>query len=298
MAALNETPVAETRETVARESHPIEPQPAANTEAVAHAETVVVDESSNEPQVAPTEPNDNSPAKPAGSRPTRPPTIQSSSGNAAPVQPEPANPVTAVEPASEIGVQKDVSGRRSEAPIERAPKVAALTEAEALLAAGTTNSDASHTGSVTSVVSSHTDVSAASSPTHVTQQVLQALAAYEAELPQNGSRSFEMLLDPPELGRLLIQMSRTSKGLDVRISAENENVRSILETAGTEMQQNLQLTGFDLGQFSGSNSGGGFANGEEWVAAPPLQSFTSAAPSPARPNTTHTTGNSAVNVVV
>ncbi|QDT56214.1 Flagellar hook-length control protein FliK [Caulifigura coniformis] len=141
------------------------------------------------------------------------------------------------------------------------------------------------------------DAAASAAPVNVTQQVMQALAAYEADLPQNGARSFEMLLDPPELGRLLVQMSRTSKGVDVRISAENESVRSMLETSGAELQQSLQLSGFDLGQFSGSNSGGAFAGGEEWVSAPTLQSFATGA-GVVRTTPKSVTANSAINVVV
>jgi hypothetical protein len=62
------------------------------------------------------------------------------------------------------------------------------------------------------------------------------------------------------------------------------------------LQQNLQLSGFDLGQFSGSSTGGSFAGGEEWVAAPTLQSFASGS-SPVRP-TPAAAGQSAVNVIV
>jgi flagellar hook-length control protein FliK len=292
-----EQPVAAVNEPAESEVPKADVQPAATPETAAQDFTPV--EEPYENPVAPrAELEDSSSVKSASPRKssTSPRPVASPAPISA--EPEVVNALTAMENSAGVGVRKDDLREWAAAPVEAADKPAPVVmDSEAILSAGTT-SEATTALAASNVANTHTDGAAASTPSHVSQQVLQALAAYEAELPQNGSRSFEMLLDPPELGRLLIQMSRTSKGVDVRISAENVNVRSILETAGTELQQNLQLSGFDLGQFSGSNSGSGFANGEEWVAAPTLQSSASAAPSPARSNTIHTTGNSAVNVVV
>lgn len=142
-----------------------------------------------------------------------------------------------------------------------------------------------------------TDNATASTPSHVSQQVAQALAAYEAELPSSGSKSFQLLLDPPELGRLLIQMSRSSKGVSVRIAAENETVQAMLETTGAELQQTLQLSNFDLGGFGGSPSNSSGESANEFVFAPTLQSFASGSRSTAV-SPAATSSNSAVNVVV
>jgi len=268
---------------------------------VADEASAAIEQPHEQPQAQRTERREgSSPKSSASSRPTSAPSPRSDvTADSVTLQPETPNAVTAVEPSPEAGVHKDVVRQRGEAPVERLPDAAAAPiDAEALVATGAATSDSSNSSAATSVVTGQADAAVVSTPAHVSQQVLQALAAYEAELPQGGARSFELLLDPPELGRLLVQMSRTSKGVDVRISAENESVRSILETSGTELQQSLQLSGFDLGQFSGSGSGGEFAHGEEWVSAPTLQSFAAqgqtATPAAAPPPS----GNSAVNVMV
>ncbi|OAI52114.1 hypothetical protein AYO47_01205 [Planctomyces sp. SCGC AG-212-M04] len=291
-----EQPVAKANEPVVAETPKPEMQPVAPE--VAPQNTTAVDEPYENPPEPRADLEESSSEKPLS-------TPKSSSSAARPVvssapkaiEPEATSSLPPVEATADVGVKKDVPRERSEAPVATAEKPAPVA-VETVAADSTvgTVSAASTATSTSSVASSHTNGAAASTPAHVSQQVLQALQAYEAELPQNGSRSFEMLLDPPELGRLLVQMSRTSKGVDVRISAENESVRSILETTGAEMQQSLQLSGFDLGQFSGSNSGGTSGNGDEWISAPTLQSFAGGSVQ-SRSNTTQP-GASAVNVMV
>jgi flagellar hook-length control protein FliK len=275
------------------ESHPVAPETAPKN-------TAVVEEPYENPPEAKGDVDEGSSVKPATPLKSSSATSRTVS-NAAPksTQPESTSSLPKVEAAVDVGVKKDVPRERNAAPIAAAAeKPAAAPEMEVVDSTVNTANAASAANSASSVATSHPSTAAASAPAHVSQQVLQALAAYEADLPQNGSRSFEMLLDPPELGRLLVQMSRTSKGVDVRISAENDSVRSILETSGAEMQQSLQLSGFDLGQFSGSNSGGTFGNGEEWISAPSLASFGGSGPVPSGSSTSQRPGASAVNVMV
>ncbi|MBX3444725.1 MAG: flagellar hook-length control protein FliK [Planctomyces sp.] len=85
-------------------------------------------------------------------------------------------------------------------------------------------------------------------PSRISRQVSSALLARETELAPQGREGFELVLDPPELGRLFISLSRTGGGLEVRIAAENDHVRAILENSGAELQQSLQMSGFSLGQ--------------------------------------------------
>ncbi len=164
-----------------------------------------------------------------------------------------------------------------------------------MISGGTTAANSTSAATATVNAATHEPVPVAT-PTHISQQIQQALASYEAEVQSGTTRSFELVLDPPELGRLMVQMSRNSKGMDVRISAENETVRGILEAHGADLQQSLQLAGFDLGQFSGS-AGGDHAGGlQEWIAAPTLKSFatgTQPVTSPSRP-----ANRTAVDVVV
>jgi len=297
--ASAEPPVAENNDSAVSEAPQTDAQPVETPE-IATQNFTAVDEPYEDPVDPRADLEESTSIKAAAPRKTASDTSRPVAGPAAtPVEPEVVTAVTAIEGTAEVGVQKDVIREQAPAPVEAVDKPAAvIMDSEAILSTGAATGETSAAHAASSVANSHTDGAAASTPSHVSQQVLQALAAYEAELPQGGSRSFEMLLDPPELGRLLVQMSRTSKGVDVRISAENETVRSILETTGAEMQQSLQLSGFDLGQFSGSSSGGAFANGEEWVAAPTLQSFAARGTVQNRSNTTHTTGTAAVNVIV
>jgi len=84
---------------------------------------------------------------------------------------------------------------------------------------------------------------------HVSRQVVQAILTHETDVTTLGQRSFEMMLDPPELGRLMIQMSRGAKGLEVKISAEDDAVGAILKASGADLQQSLQLSSLSLGEF-------------------------------------------------
>jgi flagellar hook-length control protein FliK len=94
-----------------------------------------------------------------------------------------------------------------------------------------------------------------SAPTaaHISAQVAQVLMGRDADIQAGQSKSFEMMLDPPELGRLFIQMSRGNRGLEVRISAEDDRVGALLQSSASDLQQSLQLSNLSLGQF-GTNS--------------------------------------------
>ncbi len=208
-------------------------------------------------------------------------------------------PIEAVEPVGENVAEMDVlqlSQPRS--PVDDEGNATAPQPVDQPEIAGEGAADVVAAGSATSASAVSGQSPSAATPTRVSQQVLQALATYEAELPANGARSFELLLDPPELGRLLLQMSRTANGVEVRIAAENEAVRAILESTGQDLQQSLQLSGFDLGQFSGSSSNSAFGGGEEFVFAPARTAFVAGdgqslpQPTPASAETR------AVNVVV
>ena len=240
--------------------------------------------------------------KPAASRSAAPPKSEPASG---PVDPEVVTsaPVERAAAAGTTGVAptaKPNAVTRKPAAKEAAGEEKAATAVNDVMTTGATaetSANSPFAKAMSAATAGPHDSSSASTPVHVSQQVMQALAAYEAELPADGMRSFEMILDPPELGRLIVQMSKSSKGVDVRIAAENETVRSILETTGQELQQGLQLSGFDLGQFSGSSSGT-FSNGEEFVFAPTLQSFTGSAPAATATARTAAASKSAVDVVV
>jgi flagellar hook-length control protein FliK len=132
----------------------------------------------------------------------------------------------------------------------------------------------------------------------VSNQVIQALLAGERELPQSGQRSFEMLLDPPELGRLFIQMTRGAKGLEVRISAEDDRVGGILQSSAADLQQALQLSNLELGQFgthSGNQSMDAF---REHIEAGPSAAPDSTARASPRTPPIPISSRSAINVIV
>jgi flagellar hook-length control protein FliK len=97
-----------------------------------------------------------------------------------------------------------------------------------------------------------TAASSAPAATPVVHQITHAIIAEQAHVTMEREHSFQMLLEPPELGRLFIQMSRGSRGLEVKISAEDEGVRSILQTSAGDLQQSLQLSNLSTGQFGAS----------------------------------------------
>jgi flagellar hook-length control protein FliK len=283
-------PVAATPAVVPADSATMTPQP----------EPVMADLPVDQPNEAPLD------SRLEGSTAGRKPESSASAASGESVEPIPVPEAAPMQGASEGSAferqtadtaPQAIERLRSEDRVKgRVEATASRLHAEVIDAAASTAVAPSSAGSAMNAGGISTETPAPASPVHVTQQIQQALAAYEAELPPNGTRTFEMLLDPPELGRLIVQMSRGSKGVDIRIAAENETVRSILETHAADLQQNLQLTGFDLGQFSGSSSNGSLENGHEWILAPSLSAFTNA---PATVGAvTHPTNRSAVDVVV
>lgn len=163
-------------------------------------------------------------------------------------------------PASDVQPPATAAPVNSE-PAPRAPRSERTPELPAAMAkpveaAFTIPEAASGPAATGSVTQSPLDAPAASAvaSSHITSQIAEMIVAREADLA-SGPQSFEMMLDPPELGRLFIQMNRGTKGLEVRISAEDDRVSAILQTSGGELQQALQSSDLSFGQFqSGSQS--------------------------------------------
>jgi hypothetical protein len=112
-----------------------------------------------------------------------------------------------------------------------------------------------HWGAAPAAGPTYRDASAPAPAAAIHEQVLRAVVAQESAAATVNERRFELLLDPPELGRLLIQMQRGLRGVEVRIAAEDAQVDAWLRTSAHELEQTLQTSQFTLGGFTQSDIG-------------------------------------------
>lgn len=88
------------------------------------------------------------------------------------------------------------------------------------------------------------------------------------ELAQQGGGKMTLQLDPPEMGRLTIEVTTQGKHVEVAIRADNESTRSLLESGMGELQtallsQDLQLTRSEVLTSELSFSGLSFDKGQQ-----------------------------------
>ncbi|AMV22756.1 flagellar hook-length control protein FliK [Planctomyces sp. SH-PL14] len=109
----------------------------------------------------------------------------------------------------------------------------------------------------------------------------------------DGVSRVEAQIDPPELGRMWIEITKSAEGIKAHLTVEDPAVWNLLETAATEMRQSLQDSGvpmtgltLSLGRDGGSSPSGGHAgdpNGESRRDEDSYATVTGAAQRRARP---------------
>ncbi|MCA9035257.1 MAG: flagellar hook-length control protein FliK [Planctomycetaceae bacterium] len=71
-------------------------------------------------------------------------------------------------------------------------------------------------------------------------QVSRAIYEYVHKQHRTDPSSMTMRLDPPDLGELVIQMSRTEQGLNIRVTALEPVTMDMLQARGSEIEQQLR----------------------------------------------------------
>ncbi|MFG0335321.1 MAG: flagellar hook-length control protein FliK [Maioricimonas sp. JB049] len=74
----------------------------------------------------------------------------------------------------------------------------------------------------------------------VTEQVVASALERARIVQQEGQSRMELQLSPPELGRIRIEISRTERGLKMRVAAESTATARILRTNLEEIQSHLE----------------------------------------------------------
>jgi hypothetical protein len=102
-----------------------------------------------------------------------------------------------------------------------------------------------------------------------TEAKLAPIFTHIEDLAQQGGGKMTLQLDPPEMGRLTIEVTTQGKHVEVAIHAEHESTRSLLESGMGELQtallsQDLQLTHSEVHRTSESSfSGLSFDSGQK-----------------------------------
>lgn len=95
----------------------------------------------------------------------------------------------------------------------------------------------------------------------VPRQVSEAILAWRDSAAEHGQTRFAAWLSPPDLGHVWVEITSTRDGVNARLAASDDSVQAILEAHAPELRETLSdagitLTGFDLAEGSGNDSGG------------------------------------------
>lgn len=83
-------------------------------------------------------------------------------------------------------------------------------------------------------------------PTEIAQQVAERLVERAADVKE-GTEEYTVTLNPEDLGRITVKMTKTSDGaVSVSIAAENSRTMRIIEENGTNIQDSLKQNGIQL----------------------------------------------------
>jgi len=130
-------------------------------------------------------------------------------------------------------------------------------------------------------------------PQPVTAQLAQRLGATET-LPR-GDAPLEMTLDPPELGKIRLSVTRSAEGMVLHLHAELPETLDLLRRHGDALEEELQRHGLEHGAFSFS----GGRDGQHPRPAPdPLEAASPGTdgPSPPHPDTAPAAGRGALDL--
>jgi flagellar hook-length control protein FliK len=83
----------------------------------------------------------------------------------------------------------------------------------------------------------------------IERQLTDAIEAHHSEADQNGETRLEVLLNPPDLGRVWIRLARTADGIAAHLSVQNPDVQSALQTHLDAIRQGLVQSGVPLADF-------------------------------------------------
>jgi len=83
----------------------------------------------------------------------------------------------------------------------------------------------------------------------VADQLSESIAAWCARTPNEQGVRFELRLDPPELGRVVIRLQKSKGKVTARLLVTNEAARVTVERELPALQQSLEEAGVNLDEF-------------------------------------------------
>jgi flagellar hook-length control protein FliK len=180
-------------------------------------------------------------------------------------------------------------------PTEFAPEV---SKADGTTGDGTTAASALQTQPPLSVVPAAAQPAPAAAPSPAAQ-VADAVVSHVQVSRKDGTVEFQMRLDPPDLGRVQVQLVSRGNEVHGQVIVASEAVRQVMESQLPELRQRLEAAGVNVQQFSVATDAGGGGGGrspypadEPAAKAGPLPAATAAA----RPRAAPTAGSLDVTV--
>lgn len=115
--------------------------------------------------------------------------------------------------------------------------------------------------SVFSRVESHADrhplPTVAASPAAIGSFAFDQVLAHATTRQDDAVSRIEAQIDPPELGRMRIEISKTPEGMTAHLTVEDPSVLALLDQQMREVQQNLEAAGVPVASFTLSMSADG-----------------------------------------
>ncbi len=115
--------------------------------------------------------------------------------------------------------------------------------------------------SVFSRVESHADrhplPTVAASPAAIGSFAFDQVLAHATTRQDDAVSRIEAQIDPPELGRMRIEISKTPEGMTAHLTVEDPSVMALLDQQMREVQQNLEAAGVPVASFTLSMSADG-----------------------------------------
>lgn len=108
----------------------------------------------------------------------------------------------------------------------------------------------------------HAISDAAQIQTPIAEQLSDSIVTRSQLVTGNGDIHFQMELNPPELGKIWVHLTKSDGGLAAKIIVSQEAARIAIENQLPTLQQALDNAGLTLNEFSLSHDSDGY--GDQW----------------------------------
>ncbi|MDB5312198.1 MAG: fliK [Gemmataceae bacterium] len=116
-----------------------------------------------------------------------------------------------------------------------------------------------------------TPAAVAAAPPTPALQIADGVIAHARTLTPDGTTEFRLRLDPPELGRVNVNLISDGDSIRGQVVVANDGVRQMIESQLPELRQRLEQAGLTVGRFDVSTDPGAGGNGNPYRGNSPAE---------------------------